>query len=150
MTRKQAKQWLPEITHWTNGGNLWNYEFGRWQKMEAPAFRTKMYIIEDEHFEARKAYALGEPIEWSDKHTSWTLVENPTWKRIQYRPRPKKWYNNIPEEGIICWVWNGDLRDRQSAEVIEHKDGKFMTNLPYWWNNAIPIKPEECYQGDIS
>jgi len=67
MTKEQTKELLPAITHFANGGNLWVYRDKKWQKQYNLLMdRTNMKIcniIEDRHFEARKAFALGEEIE---------------------------------------------------------------------------------------
>ena len=66
MTRQQAKELSPAITHFANGGNLW-YDNGLiWNKQEEIYTQSDYHsnnIIEDKHFEARKAFALGEEIE---------------------------------------------------------------------------------------
>jgi len=154
MNRKQAEKWLSEITHYINGGNLWRYNSGRWQMMEAPSFTTYQYIIEDKHFEARKAFALGEPIEVDiEIGTGFLVTHNPTWDDLfKYRPKPKEWYNNIPKEGILCWVWNNNSINGKTPKVVmkyceQYKT--FSSNLPMvWWHNAEPINPEECWKGN--
>ena len=62
MTREQAKKLLPAITHFAKGGNLWCVDtLGQWKKQCVVAISNlaSQNVIEDKHFEARKAYALG-------------------------------------------------------------------------------------------
>ena len=162
MNRENAKRWEKEIAFWGNGGNLWFLSHNnKWSKyiIVTPMFDTKdqtAFVMEDQHFEARKAFALGEPIEWADKATDWTITESPTWERILYRPKPKpkpeEWYDNIPEKGILCWVWD-EFEEYKIANIVintvnnEHglfyKTDSLMGNS---WRNAEPIKPKECYR----
>ena len=92
MTKEQAKKWLPEISHWANGGGLWFYNIhNEWQKKTLDEFRiNQIYVIEDQHFEARKAHALGKHIE-SKLTNSVGLFSNdlcPTWSEYNsYRPK---------------------------------------------------------------
>ncbi len=82
MTRKYIKRWLPEITHWANGGTLWYYSkaSAKWVLATGPInwINDEIYVIEDEHFEARKAFALGEAIQ-GRKNSHWYRMESPTW-----------------------------------------------------------------------
>jgi len=53
MTKEQAERWLPEITHWANGGNLWWEQKGVWRMYVSDIDFTEntpsSYIIEDKH-----------------------------------------------------------------------------------------------------
>ena len=95
MTKEQLKKWLPEINHWINGGDL--YAYGpiddTWTLKIGDTFRTdQIYVIKDRHFEARKAFALGEKVEsrYIGKD-DWLLQLFPTWgPYLEYRPKPKE------------------------------------------------------------
>ncbi len=93
MTKKEAKKWLPEITHWANDGILYVYEHidNTWYIKKGQTFRTnQIYVIKDKHFEARKAFALGEKIEIKTKE-DWVISPKPSWlDNVQYRPKPKE------------------------------------------------------------
>ena len=150
MTREQIKKWLPEITHFANGGNLWWYSYRSniWHKqmflyME---FAKTQNIIEDNHFKARKANALGESIEAKYSNCAWVDSLNPDFKSFDYyRPKKKEWYENIPKEGILCWAWD-NINEKQ-VEVIKWKRPQgFMTIHSLEWKYAEPIKPEECWK----
>ncbi len=104
MNRKETKKLLPAITHFASGGDLWWYDIHKkiWRKQDG-VFYTKdesCNIIEDKHFESRKAFALGEEIEY-EKYTygvkTWVLRDNDSWFwSVDYRPKPKEVYE---------WQW---------------------------------------------
>jgi hypothetical protein len=157
MNRKEAKRWLPEVIHWANGGELWATNEGNdWFKQgelvlnEYTCAVSTFNIIEDRHFEARKAHALGEPIEVLGVIGGWSTIDNPTWSQSdQYRPEKKEWYENIPKEGVLCWVWDTTSVERRASLVVKYipndKTHNFQTTVTKW-KYAEPIKPEECYQ----
>ena len=104
MTKEQLKKWLPEITHWVNGGDLYIYNpiDDTWNLKINKIFRVdQIYVIEDKHFEARKAFALDEDIESRYiGEDDWTLQLYPVWDLCtEYRPKPKEpvyeyqWYD---------------------------------------------------------
>jgi len=67
MTQERAKELLPVITHWANGGVLWGYSSNcRWFKYKPYNninFRSDgLYVIEDQFIEERKAFAVGKDI----------------------------------------------------------------------------------------
>ncbi len=104
MNKKETKKLLPAITHFADGGNLWRYN-NRLKKWESQTtveqLNKESNIIEDKHFEARKAFALGEPVEVNlTLHgiTPWASVEFPLWDDTHnYRPKPK--------EPVYEWQW---------------------------------------------
>jgi len=166
MTRERAKTLLPEIIHWANGGNLWKYveSTKTWvmhdcEEKDELLFKSTTkshYVIEDKHFEARKAFALGEDVERRKKYQDdtvgrWVGDASPSWNTnsYEYRPKPKEWYNNIPKEGILCWVWNDKYEKEKHASIVIDYSEQFKTFkikfFENWWHNAELIKPEECY-----
>lgn len=159
MTKEQARKWLPEITHWVNGSNVWWYDKNakiwymyRGDELGFNREEKFMYVIEDKHFEARKAHALGEPIEyWNYRTEEWLEAQsNPSWgEESRYRPKKKEWYDNIPEEGVLCWCKGG--RDKPYPMVIyKYEDEFFYDSDSYRWLSAVPVKPEECYEGYVN
>ncbi len=152
MTREQAKRWQPEIIYWANDGNLWWYDKSKWIKYDEnknlsfQELNILYYVIEDEHFEARKAFALGEPIEYSISN-SWRKCEKPLFaENIKYRPKPKEWYNEVSEDNpILCWV-KGNRGKILPAMVYKYEDELFYDTDSYRWVYAEPIKPEECWK----
>jgi len=95
MNKEQLKKWLPEITHWINGGDLYVYDpiDDTWNVKVGQTFRIdQIYVIKDRHFKLRKAYALGEEIEQTwDVGDGWQTVSSPVWdQKARYRTKPKK------------------------------------------------------------
>ena len=99
MTREQAKKLLSAITHFASGGNLWCYDEIKkeWfvlndNELNWDLTNKACYIIEDQHFISRKAFALGEEIETSSFGELWEKVtdESALWTAKYYRPKPKE------------------------------------------------------------
>lgn len=64
---------------------------------------------------------------------------------------PKKWYDNIPIEGILCWVWDGKYENPKTLVVqvvMLHDNRGYVDSENVEWDNAEPVKPEECYHED--
>lgn len=60
-----------------------------------------------------------------------------------------EWYENIPPEGVLCWVWDDDCTKSVNIVILYDKDKDFpFMNDMNCWENATPIRPEECYTGD--
>ena len=102
MTRLQCEELLPAIKHFAEGGSLWADEELGWSKQKEVYFNEYMVenIIEDKHFEARKAFALGGEVECRYKNTNnpWVMDIRPTWKSdFEYRPKSK--------EPVYEWQW---------------------------------------------
>jgi hypothetical protein len=107
MTRGKTKELLPAITHFANGGNLWYYSLihEEWE-LQTELRHTEKFaycnVIEDEFFEVRKAFALGEEVESRNEIVScqgqipkqygaWHKDENPMWlKNAEYRIKSKE------------------------------------------------------------
>ena len=106
MNITQAKELLPAINHFVNGGWLWYYmpKDKKWYKQDSVDVEfTKDWIcnvIGDKHLQARKAYALGEEVEWLTKPNrgstyteDWVNAPFPDWDNdTKYRPKSKKVY----------------------------------------------------------
>jgi len=109
MTRERLKQLLPAMEHWHKGGNLWFYStfLKEWLKYEVKDIRFEdkdptSYIIEDKFFEARKAHALGKPIEYKQGiYDYWKPVTKNTtlwYKGCMYRTVRKRYTFDEKEE----------------------------------------------------
>lgn len=151
MKREQAKKWLPEIIHWANGGNLWTYD-EEWLEIKAlmidSLIASDIIVIEDKHFEARKAFALGKPIEIKcGVTTPWVKVYTPSWdKECDFRPKPKEWYDEVSEDTpVLCWV-RGERGKTIPAAIYKYENHLFYDTDSFRWMFAEPIKPEECWK----
>lgn len=59
-----------------------------------------------------------------------------------------RWYDDLENGHILCWVWDGDKKPKYGLPVMIvecGEDGKFICIHGDEWDNAEPIKPEECY-----
>ncbi len=156
MNSKQANRWIEEITFWANGGELWFLGAGGTWRQRTSDFSfcytiASSYVIKDKHFEARKADALGEAVEYMSAEHIWEKATNPSWSdNLDYRAKPKAWYDSIPDGGILCWVWDGPSDKGQYCTIItEYTEGakwRFIDARGDVWVYATPVKPEECYQ----
>lgn len=57
-----------------------------------------------------------------------------------------QWYNNIPDEGILCWVDDYNDYTKDTATIIKSKKLNFIGLEGSFWKFATPVKPEECFQ----
>ncbi|WP_461521562.1 hypothetical protein [Porticoccus sp.] len=69
------------------------------------------------------------------------------------REKAPEWYENIPPEGVLCWVWDiAECRINAATDLI--KDYMPTFSCPFVgvrvWRYATPIKPSECwgYKGE--
>ena len=148
MEREQIKKWLPEMIAYSKGEEiLWLSTLGKWYEVETPDFYIgSIYVINDKHVEARKAFALGEPIEFQTPSGLWHNTQNPKWiDDITYRPKKEEWWYDIPKEGILCWVTD-ILGNRYTAQIIIDKDNRFKATTGTLWKFAEPVNSSECYR----
>ncbi len=148
MTKANAKRWLPEITHWANGGTLWGRSSnGIWFKYKIFNFSSnETIVIGDKHVEARKVHALGESVEVLSSGV-WLRCDQPKWiTDKKYRPKKKEWYDDIPEGGTLCHY--GDSILKFVGYILAKTNDRFIDEDDISWDQAVPVKPEECYQGE--
>lgn len=74
------------------------------------------------------------------------------WREEVVQAKPKEWYEQIPEQGVICWVDDEDENEKLLVDIIVKYC--FDDELPFYsetngvnWRYATPVKPEELYQG---
>lgn len=161
MTREQAKERLNVIEFWANGGELYRYNrtLKQWVRydigdMDFTSKGETCYIPKDRHFEARKAFALGEKIEYrKEGEKEWRIWERncaPSWGiEYEYRPKKKEWWKYASEETpILCYVWNNmETYDNNYGLIIKKRlNGPFVTTTGLEWKNAKYIRPSECFQ----
>ena len=101
MTRAEAIELQEAFNHFADGGELWYCNTVDWLKQTALDTKKTKYttnIIEDKHFEARKAHALGKEVDiYYVNGNKWVTIEHPTWlDNSKYRPKP----NDVYE-----WFW---------------------------------------------
>lgn len=94
------------------------------------------------------AWAEGAEIEWLNGDNTWEPAKNPGWhNNFKYRIKPKKpkWYEDIPPQGILCWVRNHD-RFEPVIDIIKGvRDGLYESKLNEW-NIATPLTDDEIRQ----
>jgi hypothetical protein len=64
---------------------------------------------------------------------------------IQSKPEPK-WYDNIPEQGILCWVKEEEEDEAKLTTIIEYHryESKYtFESLDDYWKHATPVTLEE-------
>jgi hypothetical protein len=106
--------------------------------------------IPHKHAAIIHAFAEGFSIEYfSIIKQEWLPIENPCFqKNISYRIK-FEWYEDIPETGVICWVWDEPDDSKQIAIINDYYS---KSNYPYVetrqigntsWKNAVPLTKEE-------
>jgi len=116
MTVKELKILYPATTHMVNGGNLWYYSAvdKKWYVqtnfiMPKERGTIEIYnIIEDKHFEARKAYALGKEIEVLNGLTSsrtWAIVHGPAWEDNSVYREVSTGKKSKKPKPVHEWLW---------------------------------------------
>ena len=65
----------------------------------------------------------------------------PCYWEIKQKP---KWYDNIPESGVLCWCRDFEGYIKITKIATYHKDLKLFGGEGYCkWDNAIPLTPSE-------
>lgn len=88
---------------------------------------------------------------WSAAHTKWLYSSadllQPTIDMKWYKVTKKEWFHNIPEGGILCWVWDTEYDDNGYPQFITeyrpHMNAPFKTVSGKLYYNAKPVTPEE-------
>lgn len=104
-----------------------------------------------------KAWADGDTIEYKpnnmlsfwEKHPD-TIA--PDWNNSQLQFRIiREWYDNIPKQGRLCWVWDNYLFEPCERVItvinrysIEEKLFISLRNVP--WRYAVPLTDDEIKQ----
>jgi len=133
MTREEVQKLSYAITHFAKGGNLWWYN----PSSNTWTIQTKLWcsrydmendgiinIIEDKHFEIRKAHALGAPIQCKDKVGKWDWHDTDAFGvfQDQYEFRIK------PKEPVYEWQWiyvnkDGIINNYTTKPYSSYKEG---------------------------
>jgi hypothetical protein len=100
------------------------------------------------HYDLIIAWAEGKEIELFDEvMEGWVVIEFPSFNpKSKYRVKTA-WYENIPQQGILCWVWDSDESLKYPTFV---KGYEYACAFPFIggvrWKNAIPLTLEEVGQ----
>jgi len=116
-----------EIIRWAkspDGTGVWEKrEGGDWNLKSVVSWNPKsIYIVNDKHAEVRKQWIdEGQPpVQFKRTDGTWVDVDSSeiSWLlKFEYRLKPREWYEDIPEHGVLCWVKEGENK-RWFADVI--------------------------------
>lgn len=56
---------------------------------------------------------------------------------------PPKWYDNIPEQGILCRVYASVDTPLAAAVIIAKYEDAYVDSIGLYWDEAIPMTQEE-------
>jgi hypothetical protein len=56
-------------------------------------------------------------------------------------PKAEKWYENIPEGGVLCFCWDKYESDKCVDRVTAYSDGWFVGGES--WKEATPLTKQE-------
>ena len=66
------------------------------------------------------------------------------------KPEPPKWYENIPEHGVLCWINDIDPQHRNLISIITDYDSnsklRFRRKNLGGWQYATPLTDDEIKQ----
>ncbi len=160
-----------EIKYWAehpDGTKVWaRPQSEDWLILGIPGWAPDvMYIVDDEWAELRKAQADGAMIQMLDRGSNIDLPKD-WWKTSFYKIyktgspnnyciKPKEWYEDIPKEGVICWVWD-NYEDRKCLRLVvgfrqgakypfEGAVNGFIKETISNWKHAEPVKCNELYK----
>ena len=155
MKRNKAKQFLKEYQHWADGGDvLYKLECDdNWYPVDEEFeinthHSVEAWVINDKYVEPRKAYALGEQLQFfNDLKNKWIdVISKPCWcKDYEYRIKPKKWYEDERNIGKIILVNLTDNRDQSQPKLFKRYDKRerlpFIATDNSKWGFAWLIEP---------
>jgi len=65
--------------------------------------------------------------------------------------KEQNWYENIPEKGVPCWVWDDEESDKRLRLIVEVRDKsyseyRFLDDVcGVYWRHARPATKEELF-----
>jgi len=84
----------------------------------------------------------GDLVNDKDHHVTWGFSSPESWQEY-IEP---KWYDNIPEQGILCWVWN--TKTERTIRILKYYYAEtqypYMVDGGYGWEYATPLTREEA------
>lgn len=155
-------KWENEINLWASkldGTYVWfkGAYLQDWHKTTNPAWDTFMiYVVDDKNAEFKKAWYDRAEVQYKQQDGSWIdknpyedgdVWDNSLMETYELRIKPKKWYENIPEEGVWCWVWDEGENPKMSIASINYYDSTDNCRLPFVndrtcdsWRCAEPVE----------
>lgn len=108
------------------------------------------------HADIIDAYLEGAEIECYDESTNaWAPTNNPAFEpELKYRIKPQEtpWYENIPTQGVLCWV-SGTTENPNSENLMrvikKYKNYGFIESDSLFtevWRYATPLTNDEIRQ----
>lgn len=104
--------------------------------------------MKHKHAELIHAWADGAEIEMLTS-IGWCASRAPTWdENSKYRLKSKEpeWYENIPLQGVLCWVFNNEGDTKNIDIIISYKKRilyGFVSLHGDVWNCATPLTNDE-------
>jgi len=138
MTRKNIRELLPAMTFWAAGGTLCWYDETKseWNTYKSDNLHFDQpsalsYIMLDEHFETRKAFALGKKIEFKTVgDEKWRDCLRPSWMLAPHRYRVAKpeWFEIEANKGKVFMMRDSEFDDWMPSiftDYVPDDDFKF-------------------------
>lgn len=103
------------------------------------------------HAELIKEWADGSEIQYFDTTINdWRDTLFPLWEdNNKYRVKPN-WYDNIPEEGVLCWVdFDDEIARLRLVTSYDEEQEKFFDDSGVKWYTATPITSSELFIQNI-
>ena len=128
MNKEVIKKYIAEFNYWLNGGEVFAHTDMGWININDSKWNWEddiPYVIKDKHFEARKAYALGEEIEYKCYNTNykWEPIKDPQFiYEAEYRTKPKN-------KTIVLEEWL--VTDGKDYWVVQESDREYSSKPTY-------------------
>jgi len=151
MKKENAIEMSKLLKFWGNGGTIWGFSSNdSWFKVKDYmdiSLSKYVYVIEDKHFEARKAFAEGKRLQYRNSITgTWIILDKPTWTQKYYREKPTEWYEHTKNKGIPIMVRNNTLDVWKARTFFEYKrfrENKYQDDSGIHWHYARLMTRED-------
>ena len=95
--------------------------------------KVRIFLNKNGDVEDKDGFTFTKALTITD-FTGWSIYEKP------------KWYENIPECGVLCWCWDSTTSKSKRIYLVTNyyhsKDHKFATNSSFY-RYATPLTREE-------
>ena len=93
-------------------------------------------------------------IHWDSNHGYEPVREglhNWNWRGFKYLHEivEQQWYEDIPEEGVLCWVDDEEEDAKDHAVLIFSIDGGYKEKSNCTWNYAEPVTAADLYKEQV-